>query len=227
MKRSCVLVDLGLVDYGEAWELQKRLVAERLEDAVSDILLLAEHIPTYTVGRRGSADGLEKLGLPVYEVERGGDVTYHGPGQLVGYPILSLPRGKLDVRAYVTDLEEVLMRTAADFDVEGGKGPHAGLWVGSRKLASIGVAIKHYVTYHGFALNVNPDLSPFRRIRPCGLEGASITSLEEILHRPLVMEEVKTSLTRHFSKVFGVDMLPSGKVARKDISLSGPTVSSA
>jgi lipoate-protein ligase B len=208
MKRSCLFVDLGLRDYREVWDLQHGLVARRLEGEISDVLLLVEHRPVYTVGRRGTPAGLEGLGLPVYEVERGGDVTYHGPGQLVGYPILALSKGKLDVRGYVADLEEVLRRTAADFGIGGNEGPHAGLWVSHRKLASIGIAVRHFVTYHGFALNVYPDMEAFRNIRPCGLEGTVMVSMEELLGRRVLMQEVKESLLKHFSEVFEAELRP-------------------
>lgn len=212
MSRSCVLMDLGLVEYREAWELQRYLVGKRLENSLPDVLLLLEHPPVYTVGRRGTTSGLEGLGIPVHEVERGGEVTYHGSGQLVGYPIMALSRGKLDVKGYVADVEDVLILTVASFGIEGERGPHSGLWVGPKKLASIGVAVKHYVTYHGFALNVNVDLSPFRRIRPCGIQGTRITSLKEILGREVPMGEVKTSLIQSFSEVFGAELLRSEEV---------------
>ncbi|MCJ2519634.1 MAG: lipoyl(octanoyl) transferase LipB [Candidatus Thermoplasmatota archaeon] len=209
MSRSCVLMDLGLVEYREAWELQRYLVGKRLENSLPDVLLLLEHPPVYTVGRRGTTSGLEGLGIPVHEVERGGEVTYHGSGQLVGYPIMALSRGKLDVKGYVADVEDVLILTVASFGIEGERGPHSGLWVGPKKLASIGVAVKHYVTYHGFALNVNVDLLPFRRIRPCGIQGTRITSLKEILGREVPMDEVKASLIQSFSEVFGAELLSS------------------
>lgn len=208
MTRRCLLLDLGRVEYRPAWDLQRELVARRLRDEIPDVLLLAEHPPVYTVGRRGSADGLEGLGVPVHEVERGGDVTYHGPGQLVGYPLVALPRGKLDVKAYVSRVEEVLRRTVASHGIQGGQGPHAGLWVGDRKLASIGVAVKHRVTYHGFALNVDMDLAPFRRIRPCGLDGSRLTSMAELLGHPVAVDEVKESLLPAFEAAFEAALEP-------------------
>ncbi len=213
MTQSCVLLDLGLVDYREAWEFQKYLVGERLKDAVPDTLVIVEHPPVYTMGRRGTTTGLSESGLPVHEVERGGDVTYHGPGQLVGYPILALSRGKLDVKQHVTRLEELLTQTVAKHGIKGERGPHAGLWVGPKKLASIGIAVKHYVTYHGFALNVNLDLTPFRSIQPCGIDGSLITSMEELLGHEVSMEEVKLSLVQSASKSFQAALLLSGSMA--------------
>lgn len=208
MTRRCALLDMGTVDYQEAWDLQRACVARRLEDAIPDLLLLGQHPPVYTVGRRGSAAGLDARGIPVYEVERGGDVTYHGPGQLVGYPILSLPKGKLDVRAYVSRVEEVLRRAVAPYGLQGGEGAHAGLWVAGRKLGSIGIAIKRHVTYHGFALNVDMDLAPFRRIRPCGLEGRLLTSMAEVLGRPVDVGEVKDHVISAFAAVFHAVLQP-------------------
>ncbi|MFQ5552123.1 MAG: lipoyl(octanoyl) transferase LipB [Thermoplasmata archaeon] len=195
------ILDLGTRGYGETWELQKRLVAQRLQGDVPDTLILVEHPAVYTVGRRGGGEGIEDAALPVFEVERGGEATYHGPGQLVGYPIMALPRGKLGIKAFISSLEEVLIRTVADLGIEGERGIHAGLWVGPRKLASIGVAIRHHVTYHGFALNVNNDLEPFLHISPCGLDGSTLTSVTEVLGRDVNVDVVKPSLLQHFGEV--------------------------
>ncbi len=221
MTGSCTLVRLGLLEYRRAWQLQRQLAVWRLEDRIGDTLLLLEHPPVYTVGRRGSPDDLASLGLPVYEVERGGDVTYHGPGQLVGYPIVALPKGKLDVKRFVTRLEDVIINTLRDFGIQGERGPHAGVWIGPRKLASIGVAVKGHVTYHGFALNVNTDLAPFRLIRPCGIEGTLITSISEIRGLPIPTDGVMESIAGHFCTVFDTEMqAPEGEV-RELIELSG------
>ncbi len=209
MKERCAVLDLGPRDYGETWELQKRLVAQRLEGQALDTLLLVEHPAVYTVGRRGGSEGIENSPLPVYEVERGGEATYHGPGQLVGYPIMALPKGKLGIKAFIEALEEVLIRTVGDVGIPGERGIHAGLWVGPKKLASIGVAVKHHVTYHGFALNVNIDLEPFLRISPCGLDGSTLTSMSKVLGRHVDMEAVKPSLLLHFGDVFDRDLTPS------------------
>ncbi len=209
MMEQCAVLDLGIQDYRETWELQKRLVAQRLEGLAPDTLLLVEHPPVYTVGRRGGEADVEDSDLPVYQVERGGEVTYHGPGQLVGYPIMALPKGKLGIKGFISSLEEVLIRTVADVGIAGGRGIHAGLWVGPKKLASIGVAIKHHVTYHGFALNVNNDLEPFLRISPCGLDGSALTSMTDLLGRPVDVEAVKPSLIRHFGEVLDRDLIQS------------------
>jgi lipoate-protein ligase B len=208
MKERCAVLDLGTRDYGETWEWQKRLVVQRLEGRAPDTLLLVEHPAVYTVGRRGAGNGLEGSSLPVYQVERGGEATYHGPGQLVGYPIMGLPKGKLGIKAFIEALEEVLIRTVEDMGIPGERGIHAGLWVGPKKLASIGVAIKHHVTYHGFALNVNNDLAPFLRISPCGLDGSTLTSMSEVLGQNVAVETVKPSLLLHFQDVFDRDLDP-------------------
>lgn len=209
MREGCAVLDLGVQEYGETWEFQKRLVAQRLEGRVPDTLLLVEHPPVYTVGRRGGEEDLAGLELPVYHVERGGEVTYHGPGQLVGYPIMGLPKGKLEIKAFIAALEEVLIRTATDLGISGERGVHAGLWVGPKKLASIGVAVRHHVTYHGFALNVNNDLAPFLDVCPCGLDGSALTSMTEVLGRNVSVEAVKPSLLHHFAEVFDRDVVPS------------------
>ncbi|MFQ6012966.1 MAG: lipoyl(octanoyl) transferase LipB [Thermoplasmata archaeon] len=211
MTERCAVLDLGLRDYGEVWAFQQRLVAQRLAGRAPDTLLLVEHPAVYTVGRRGGEEGLEGLGLPVYHVERGGEVTHHGPGQLVGYPILALAEGKLEVKAFIRSLEEILIRTVADFGLSGERGVHAGVWIGPKKLASIGVAIRHHVTYHGFALNVNNDLAPFLRICPCGLEGSALTSMTEVLGRDVDVGAVKPSLLRHFADVLERTLEPSPK----------------
>ena len=197
------VVDLGLVEYRHAWDLQKRLVAERAEGAIPDVLLLLEHPHVVTLGRRGTMADVLDPSLPVVEVERGGEATYHGPGQLVGYPIVKL-EDRLDVRRYVRDLEEVLIRASRAFGVDADRDPRqSGVWVQGRKLGSIGVAIHRNVTYHGFAHNVNTDLSYFARIRPCGFDGAIMTSMEQELGKPVAMGPMKDAVVAAFEDVFG------------------------
>ena len=176
---------------------------QRLSGHIDDTLILVEHPHVFTLGRRGDRSNLLSDELPVYHVERGGDVTYHGPGQLVGYPILKLDGHEQDIRNYLSRLEQVLIATVADFGL---KAEHSerqtGVWVGEKKLASIGVAIKSWVTYHGFALNVSTDLSYFGKIRPCGLESSTITSMETLIGRPVEMAHVKAGVIRHFARIF-------------------------
>lgn len=198
------LLDLGRMEYGRTWGLQKSLVDRRANDRIVDGLILVEHDAVVTLGSRGRRDDVLDASLPVFEVERGGEATYHGPGQLVGYPILKLP-DRLEVKRLVTNLEEVLLRTAADFDVEATRdGPERGVWVGGQKLASIGLAVHRNVTFHGFALNVTTNLADFLKIRPCGHAGTIMTSMDRLLGRPIDLEDVKASLIVHFQDVFGL-----------------------
>ncbi len=204
--RDAWLLDLGRMEYGETWALQKALAARRAADRIPDGLILVEHEPVVTLGRRGSdADVLDRS-LPVFRVERGGEATFHGPGQLVGYPILKLP-DRLEVKRLVTDLEDVLILTCADFGIGAGhEGPERGVWVGPKKIASLGLAVQRNVTMHGFAHNVSTDLSYFLRIRPCGHAGSIMTSMAQILGHAVDLEDVKASVIVHFQEVFGVTL---------------------
>lgn len=222
--RDAWLLDLDRMEYGQAWALQRALAARRAEDRISDGLMLVEHNPVVTLGRRGTDDDVLDKSLPVFRVERGGEATFHGPGQIVGYPILKLP-DRLEVKRLVTNLEEVLIGTCADYGIEAvHEGPERGVWVKARKIASIGLAVQRAVTFHGFAHNVNTDLSYFLRIRPCGHAGTIMTSMARELGRPLGMAEVRTSVAVHFESVFGVtlrrvtpaELLPEGVPRRPD-----------
>jgi lipoyl(octanoyl) transferase len=207
------ILDLGLQDFATVWELQKQLVAARQKDEVPDTLILVEHPDVITLGRGSHRENLLDVGgVPTFEIERGGDVTYHGPGQLVGYPILLLRPHERDLHAYLRNLEEILLRVVADFGIAGGRNPGwTGAWTaavsgsaqGPRKLASIGVAVKRWVTLHGFALNVSTDLSRFAAINPCGLDATTMGSLSSVLGRAVAMAEVKLRVRRHFAEVFG------------------------
>jgi lipoate-protein ligase B len=201
------LVELGVIPYDEAWQLQKRLVAQRRAGEIPDTLVLLEHPPTYTIGRSGSAAHVlvdpKSRGIELFEVDRGGDVTYHGPGQVVGYPIVDLrPRGN-DVHAYLRSVEEVLIRTLAEFGIEGQRdGRYTGVWVGDEKVAAIGVKVSVGVTSHGFALNVDPDFTHWAGIVPCGIQGRGITSLAKLLGARPDDAIVRASLVRHVFDVF-------------------------
>ncbi len=195
-------VDLGVVEYRRAWDLQKRLVERRAAEDLPDVLLLLEHPHVVTLGRRGTMDDVLDPSLPVVEVERGGEATYHGPGQLVGYPILKLA-DRLDVRRYVHDLEEVLIRASREFAVPADRDRRqSGVWVEGRKLGSIGVAIHRNVTYHGFAHNVNTDLAFFAKIRPCGFDASIMTSMQRELGREVSMDDFRDAVVRGFRDVF-------------------------
>ena len=204
------LEQLGLVDYASALELQKERVAQRKAGAIPDTLILLEHPHVYTLGRNArqenilvSAEWLASRGAQVFHTDRGGDVTYHGPGQLVGYPILDLTRHRRDISWYMRSLEEVFIRTARDYGIEAGRSPGAaGVWVGNDKLAAMGVHLSRWVTSHGFALNVNTDLRYFEWIVPCGLQGKGVTSLAKLLGHTVEMEEVTERVVEHFGEVF-------------------------
>jgi lipoic acid synthetase len=209
-----LLLNLGLEPYNQALDLQHRLVAARREGRIEDVLILLEHPPVITLGRRGdesnivaSRELLARLGIEVHRVERGGDVTYHGPGQLLGYPILDLRGYRQDVGWYMHSLEEVLIRALADFGIEAGRlEGRIGVWVGDKNIAALGARIEEWITYHGFALNVSPDLSHFDLIIPCGYRGIGVTSMEEVLGEAPEMREVRKSVAQRFSEVFGVEV---------------------
>lgn len=211
----CQVAKLDLVDYLKAWDIQRQLSQARRQKYITDSLLLLEHPHTYTVGRSGKAAhiliddrGLASLGASLYWVDRGGDVTYHGPGQLVGYPILHLPSLGLDAHSYLRALEDILIETLADFGIASSRVPgRTGVWVGNAKIAAIGVRIAGGVSSHGFALNVSPDLSYFRHIVPCGLADADVTSMQQILGRPLTVAEVIPSVIIHFANRLGLEMV--------------------
>lgn len=204
---------LGSIAYAEALDLQKRLVEERRAGHIPDRLLLLEHPPVITLGVRSGSDrsnvlatpaALEEQGVELFETGRGGDVTYHGPGQLVGYPIMDLRPDRCDVHRYVRDLEEALTRTAASFGVIAGRQAGlTGVWVGQEKLAAIGVRISRWITSHGFAFNVTTDLRHFDLIVPCGIAGRGVTSLARLVGRPVPMRAVEDEVVATFAAVFG------------------------
>ena len=208
---------LGQRGYQEVWDEQKRLAEQRFEGVIPDTLILAEHPPTLTFGRAAHAEHLlaspevlDAEGVTVLETDRGGDITYHGLGQLVGYPILNLnePPHTPDLHRYLRNLEEVLIRTLAEFGVAADRFPgYTGVWVRRntatpRKIAAIGIKCSRWITMHGFALNVNPDLSHFEWIVPCGIRDYGVTSLAQILNRPITLDEVKPVVVRQFEAVF-------------------------
>jgi lipoyl(octanoyl) transferase len=222
--KSCLVVDLGLIGYAEAYALQKRVVAARKAGTIEDVLLLCEHPHVITQGRNGKKEHLlvseqllKQKNVEFYESSRGGDITYHGPGQLLGYPILQLGEIRKDVVWYVRMLEEAMIRTTADlameaFRVEG----KTGIWVVTgngpeEKLGAIGVHISRWVTSHGFAYNVSTDLRYFDLIVPCGIAGRKATSLEKLLNRAVGMQEVAPGMARHFGEIFGLQMIPGSQ----------------
>ena len=212
-RQTCLFARLGLTDYLEAWELQKAIARRRGEDALPDSLVLLEHPHTYTLGRRGRRsdvllddEALMSLGVRVCNVDRGGEVTYHGPGQMVGYPVVDVrPMG--GAVAYVRTLEALLIGTLRDFGLEARREYGlTGVWLRDAKIAAIGVKISRGITTHGFALNVNPDLSYFEHIVPCGIQGMVVTSMEQAVGEAVPMEEVAQRLTHHFGALFNRTM---------------------
>jgi lipoate-protein ligase B len=203
VSRPARIIDLGTRDYAEAWRVQHELLAARQRDEIPDTFVLAEHPHVLTLGRGARRENLlASANMPIFEVERGGDVTYHGPGQLCGYPILYLREGERDVHLYLRRLEEAIIRTLAEFAIEGGRRPGlTGVWVGLHKLASLGVAVRRWVTLHGFALNVSTDLGRFSAINPCGLAASAMGSMTGVLGRPVAVAEVRVPLLRHLAAV--------------------------
>ncbi|HYA90425.1 MAG TPA: lipoyl(octanoyl) transferase LipB [Thermodesulfobacteriota bacterium] len=210
MERSGYIIDLGLLDYQKAWDLQHQLWSRRVEEELPDVLLILEHPHVITLGRRGdrshliaSSEVLEEMKIPVFHVERGGDVTYHGPGQMVVYPILNLKEYGYRVVRYVGQLEEVILRVLRDFGIEGRRDPsNRGVWAGEKKIASVGVAIKRRVSLHGIALNYETDLKYFNLINACGLEGKKVTSVAEILGTGISRARLLERVIFHVKEIF-------------------------
>jgi lipoyl(octanoyl) transferase len=216
----CRALWLGRVDYCETWALQRDLALRRARAEIEDTLLLLEHPPVYTTGRRGLRDRLlvppETLGAPLLTVDRGGDITFHGPGQLVAYPIIGLEARTRGVQAYVRALEEVIIRTLASCGIQAGREEGlTGVWAAGDKIAAIGVRVSRlggeaggWVTSHGLALNVSVDLDWFRRIIPCGIADRSVTSMERLTGCRMSLPQVAEGLAREFASVFGRDVAP-------------------
>jgi lipoyl(octanoyl) transferase len=225
-EENCWVVDLGLLPYARACVLQRQLVEARKAGAIPDVLLFCEHPHVITLGRNGKKENLrasdhllDQMNVTFHETDRGGDITYHGPGQIVGYPILDLTEHRRDVRWYVQQLEETMIRTTADFNVKAERVAAChGIWVGQapteEKLAALGVHLSRWVTSHGFAYNVATDLRYFDLIVPCGIAGKRATSLERVLDRAVRSDEVRPSLAAHFGRLFERKMV---NVTRTDL----------
>jgi lipoyl(octanoyl) transferase len=218
VRRSLEIRRLGVVPYEDGLALQRALVEERRTGAIGDVLVLLQHPPVITLGVKGdggranilaTTSRLAELGIAVHESGRGGDVTYHGPGQVVGYPIIDLKPDRCDVHRYVRDVEEVMIRACADFGLTAGriKGL-TGAWVGAEKIGAIGVRISRWITSHGFAFNVGTALDHFRLIVPCGISDRGVTSLERATGREIPMAEAEDALIRHFRDVFDRTAVP-------------------
>jgi len=204
-------IDIGRTRYADAWDLQGKLFDMRRERRTGDMLLYTEHNHVYTIGKGGDQNHLlatkselEEGGVDVFQIDRGGDITYHGPGQIVGYPIIDLQEYRTDLHWYLRSLEDVVIRAIREYGLEGGREDGmTGVWVGGEKIAAIGVKVSRWITMHGFALNVNTDLSKFGRIIPCGIFHKGVTSMERMLGRRVEMSDVHDSLDKAFESVFG------------------------
>jgi len=210
VEKKGLILDLGLIDYKKAWDLQHELWLKRVEERLPDLLLILEHPHVITLGRRGnrssilvSPEVLKEMGIPLFQVERGGEVTYHGPGQLVGYPILNLKDYGYRVTQYIYEIEEVLIRALRDFGIEGSRDiRNRGVWVRDKKIASIGIAIQRWVSFHGLSLNYRTDLKYFEWIYPCGLQGVRMTSMKEILGKEISRDRLVERVSFHFKEIF-------------------------
>ncbi len=203
-------VDLGLYDYKEAWDFQKSLFEKRLNGEIHDTILLLEHPHTYTLGKTsdktnlvGDDKYLNEKGIKVYDIDRGGDITYHGPGQIVGYAIFDLKKWKQDTHLFLRALEEVIIRTCSDYSLSTSRDEqHTGVWIDDRKICAIGVKVSRWITMHGFAFNVNTDLDLFNGIIPCGITDKEVTSLKNELGRTFDIQSVKELIVKKLKDVF-------------------------
>lgn len=208
--------NMGRTRYAPMWDLQKSLHASVADSRSPDIFLINEHEHVYTLGKSGDpnhlladAQELKNTGAEFYPIDRGGDITYHGPGQIVGYPILNLERFKKDIHWYLRQLEEVIIQTLKYFDISGKRSSgETGVWVGEEKIAALGIKVSRWVTMHGFAFNVHPDLSYFGRIIPCGIFHKGVTSMTEVLKEDISLDRVVPVLAKEFEMVFNVTLLP-------------------
>jgi lipoyl(octanoyl) transferase len=231
----CHVEDRGVMEYAAALNLQRSDVEQRKAGVIPDTLLLLEHPHVFTLGRNASGENLllpeaaiRSRGAQIYNIDRGGDVTYHGPGQLVGYPIFDLTRHRRDISWFMRNLEEVFIRLAAGMGIAAGRVPGAtGVWVGNDKLVAMGIHVSRWVTSHGFALNVSTDLGYFDWIIPCGLRGKGVTSLEKLLRHPVSMATAKSGVVSAFGEVFQMEMKLSGVAALSHDSKTDQSAASA
>ncbi len=208
--KTLTYCDLGFIDYKESWELQQEIHKKRVSNEVEDTFFLLEHPNTYTLGKTahkenlvGSEEYLKQNQISVYDIDRGGDITYHGPGQIVGYPIIDLNNWYKDTHKYLRALEEVIIKTCSNYGIDCERNEkHTGVWIGDRKIAAIGIKVSRWITMHGFAFNVNTDLNLFNGIIPCGIQDKSVTSLSKELKSEIGIQEVKEKLLINFTRLF-------------------------
>lgn len=208
--RKLVYCDLELFDYKDAWDLQKSIHQQRVENKIDDVLFLLEHPHTYTLGKVadkknliGDEKYLTENKISVYDIDRGGDITYHGPGQIVGYPIISLTNWKMDTHKYLRAIEEAIIKVCSEYGLNGSRvDKYTGVWIEDRKICAIGIKVSRWVTMHGFAFNVNTDLKLFNGIIPCGISDKDVTSLSKELNKEVSLKEVKEKIIHHFMNEF-------------------------
>lgn len=217
--QRCLCVDLPQLEYRKALDLQRDLVCARHNNVIeSDVVLILEHPSVFSLGRKGAIENLkvpeaflEKMEIPVIRVERGGDITFHGPGQLVVYPIIDLNKAGLKVIEFVECLEDIMIRVASDWGITAErKSVNRGIWVSNNKLGSVGISVRRAVSFHGFALNVNLSLKPFDWIHPCGLRNVGVTSMAQELSQKISMTNVRQSVRHHLEFFFGFDLVSTG-----------------
>ncbi|MFH0996168.1 MAG: lipoyl(octanoyl) transferase LipB [Pseudomonadota bacterium] len=218
-------VDLGTLAYPDALSLQRKWVETVSRGSCCGVVLMLEHPPVFTLGQRGGMENLrvpqaflERSGIPVVQAERGGSITFHGPGQLVVYPVIDLKSAGISVAGYVEALEEVMIRTAADWNISAGRNPAGrGVWVGAAKLGSVGIRVRRTVAFHGLALNVSVSMTPFEWIHPCGLEGICMTSMVQEASRDISMDDVRQAVVKHVEAVFGITMTMTDEASLKTL----------
>jgi lipoyl(octanoyl) transferase len=223
--KTIEIIESGITDYQDAWEFQKKLFNQVVEQRTQNYLILTEHNPVITIGKTGSLKNLlsdpstlKTKGIELVEIDRGGDITFHGPGQLVGYPILDLSQFRKDIHWYLRNIEDVIIQTIRDFGIQGERIPDlTGVWVKRRKICAIGVKVTRWVTMHGFALNISTNLGYFNHIIPCGISDHGVTSIFEEIGNNVDQKDVISSLYHHFGEVFAVEFIKKQQIT--DLSI--------
>lgn len=213
--RKLVYCDLESIDYKDAWDLQKSVHQLRVENKIDDLLFLLEHPHTYTLGKTadkqnlvGDKKYLDENKISVYDIDRGGDITYHGPGQIVGYPIISLTNWQQDTHKYLRAIEEIIIRVCSEYGLKGNRvDKYTGVWIDEKKICAIGIKVSRWITMHGFAFNVNTDLELFNGIIPCGITDKDVTSLNRELKNKIPLHQVKEKIIHHFDYLFQYDQI--------------------
>ena len=213
MKKEARILELDMIPYEDALDLQKRLVEMRSQNTINDTLILLEHPPVFTITRKNtlknilsSPDELKEKGISICKTNRGGDITYHGPGQLVGYPIMDIKKHGKDLHKYIRTIEEMIIKLLMDYGISAHRSKiNPGVWVGEEKIAAIGIAVKSsWITMHGFSFNINPDLNHYSLIVPCGISDKGVTSLSKVLRKSVSQKEVRQKLIQHYGEVFNL-----------------------